>query len=212
MNPAARQVALLNAQAAAWETQSARSPGPGRRHHRRHPGRRPPAAGGRAAAAAGGCCCRLWIPRMDEATWDAAGRLPSASRPAPPAGRARRDARRRCGPGRCSRHRRCPPERFATLSRALLPARPCTPGAPTRRHRWRTSPASALPTSRRKPPPSPWCCATPWKRRAPAPRWSPRTGSWPAASPPNCCATAWWPTTAPANPWPRRRPPCSCAC
>ena len=50
MNPAARQVALLNAQGAAWRDQPTPHPHLGRRHHRRHPRRRPAAENRRRSA------------------------------------------------------------------------------------------------------------------------------------------------------------------
>ena len=118
MNPAARLVALLDAQAAAWDARAAGRAGAGRRHHGRHSGGGAIAAGGRPSAErrggaagprhrhvrarlerAGRCasagrpapgCCTGWVPR---AAMSARGRR---RRPMRPSRRAARRCRRRC--------------------------------------------------------------------------------------------------------------------
>ena len=167
MNPAARQVALLNAQAAAWDAAAAGGSGAGRRHHRRHSGGGAAAAGGRPPAERRGGAAGPGHRTCPSDAWADAGRC-AIRRPASPGcctGWARRGAMsvrgRRRRPMRLSRHaaRRC--------RSALLPAeragRMAERGAGGDR---RPVAAVAPPISRRKPPRSPWCCARRWKRRA----------------------------------------------
>ena len=93
MNPVARQVALLNAQAAAWETNPPDHPvlvagtTAGIQAVARLLRVVVPAAAGAGVAA--GCGYRLGRGELGRP-----GRIPSAIRPAPPAGGDRRDARR----------------------------------------------------------------------------------------------------------------------
>ena len=94
MNPAARQVALLEAQARAWEERSPRIPRADRRHHRRHPRRGSTAARGRPdAARAGGAAAAG--PGHGRGSLARAGSLPRAGRSRAVAGGSGRDARRR---------------------------------------------------------------------------------------------------------------------
>ena len=171
MNPAARQVALLDAQAAAWDAA-------------------PPVERVLAAGTTGGipAVARLLrvvarlpngavvLPGLDTAmsehAWAELDDVASAGRSRRPAAPAGRHA------GRCpcmaggsagrgeggARPRRC--------RRALLPAEraggmaDAAPDGDRRSDR-----CCRLPTSRRKPPPSPWCCARRSRPRAPPPRW-----------------------------------------
>ena len=122
MNPAARQVALLNAQAAAWQAAPPAERVAGRRHHGGIP------AVARLLRVVAGCrtapwFCRAWTRHMSEQAWDALDEAhPQAGLRAPAASTwsARRgDVRAVAGGSRGARS--C--GRAATLARALLPAK-----------------------------------------------------------------------------------------
>ena len=208
MNPGARQDALLDAQAAAWE-------------------RRPPAHGVLVAGITGGIpavarlpgvvarlpsgrfCCRL-DTTMAEAAWDGLDDShPQAGlrRLLTGLGATRGDVRALAGATAIP----VPPERFETLGRALLPAEALAAWRVTRRRRRRVSPASpcrpaggaaAIALTLRD------ALEMPGARAALVTtdrELAGRVGR-------RAVRLAWSRTTAPANPWPIPRPPCSCAC
>ncbi len=170
MNPAARQVALLDAQAAGLADAPPPDPRAGRRHHRRHPRRRAPAAGRCPPADRGRSCCRASTPAMSDDGLGRAGRR-AIRRPGSPAccaGWTRREATSGVWP-RAAVTPRCPPG----AARDAAPRAAARPAALTEwqdaRHRRHRRPVAAArpPISRRRPRRSRWCCATRWKRRAP---------------------------------------------
>ena len=213
MNPAARQVALLNAQAAAWEQAAAGGSGAGRRHHGGIP-----AVARLLRVVAGLPTGAVVLPGLDtdmaDDAWDELDDCPSAGRPG--AGCCTGSARRAAmsGHGRSRRPMQCAPRRGATLARALLPAEALVD--------WQdAAPACGSTACRslvhRRP------AGGSRRDRAGAARGAGNAGrarrsghagsrSGRPGRRPSCCATAWSPTTAPARHWPRRRRRCSCAC
>ena len=172
MNPAARLVALLDAQADAWDASSASGAVWSLRHDGRHSGGGAAAAGGVARLPNGA----VVLPGLDtddvRAGLGGAGRRPSAGWTGSASARAGRDAATTSVHGRQRAPTRGPRHAVRLLSRALLPAaalvewQKAGPGG----DRWPDA-ACRRPTSRRKPPPSPWCCARRWRPRAPRRRW-----------------------------------------
>jgi ATP-dependent helicase/nuclease subunit B len=210
INPGARLVALLNGQAAAWQAKP--------------PDYRVLVAGTTAGIPAVARLLKV-IARlptgavvlpgldsfMDDETW---GELEHSHPQAGLAellhglGATRGDVR----PWPTVMQSAVPPMRAATLARALLPAGALdawSDVAPVSIDgMWRLSASD----HRKKPPPSPWCCATRWRRQVRRRRWSHPIETWPGVWPPSYCVTAWWPMTAPVRSWRRRRRRCSFAC